>query len=375
MLFYVDHTTRFAHNTGIQRCVRLTARALIELGIPLRPVCWRPDQGFVLATPAQLRHLERWNGPPADAWTLDLDMPIQPAWLLVVELVRSRFGPSVAELTRSARTRGLKLAWVFHDAIPIRLAHLSGGANSLAARSHAAYMRGLASADRVLANSHTTADHLRSFLNQEQLNSTHVQGLPLAQAFPSPRLTTPAKPHRLGAPLRLLCVGSLEARKNHRSMLKALPWLEAHGQGRVTLRIVGWANDPVIAEMVQRGISLGLPVAWIQDADDARLDQLYAWAQVTVYPSIEEGFGLPVAESLWHGRGCVCSGDGALGELAAGGGCLTVDTRNWRSLAEAMTSLVSTPDRLVDLNRAAQQRPLRTWSDYGQQLLAALDVV
>ena len=35
MFFYVDHTTRFAHNTGIQRCVRLTARALLELGIPL----------------------------------------------------------------------------------------------------------------------------------------------------------------------------------------------------------------------------------------------------------------------------------------------------------------------------------------------------
>ena len=101
MFFYVDHTTRFAHNTGIQRCVRLTARALLELGMPLRPVCWQQDQGFVLATPAQLRHLERWNGPPVDAWTLDLDMAIEPAWLLVVELVRSRVGPSVDELTLS----------------------------------------------------------------------------------------------------------------------------------------------------------------------------------------------------------------------------------------------------------------------------------
>ena len=140
------------------------------------------------------------------------------------------------------------------------------------------------------------------------------------------------------------------------------------------LRIVGWANDPAIVALVERAISLGLSVAWIHDADDDRLNQLYAWAQFTVYPSIEEGFGLPVAESLWHGRGCLCSGEGALGELAAEGGCLTVDTRSWRLLAEAMSSLVASPDFLVDLNRAAQQRSLRTWSDYGQQLLAALDV-
>ena len=373
MLFYVDHTTQFAHNTGIQRCVRLTARALIDLGVPLRPVCWRSDQGLVLATPAQLRHLERWNGPPADAWTLDLNTSIEPVWLLVVELVRSRVGPSVNELTRVARTSGLKVAWVFHDAIPIRLAHLYGGQNSLAARSHADYMRGLASADCVLANSHTTARHLSSFLKHEQLPFAHVQGLPLAQACPGTQRVRYLDRHRPGPPLRLLCVGSLEARKNHRTLLKALAWLSAFVEGSIDLRIVGWANDPVIAALVERAISLGLPVAWIQDADDDRLNQLYAWAQFTVYPSIEEGFGLPVAESLWHGRGCLCSGEGALGELAAEGGCLTVDTRNWRSLAEAMASLVTAPDRVVDLNRAAQQRPLRTWSDYGQQLLAALD--
>ena len=374
MFFYVDHTSRFVRNTGIQRCVRLTARALIELGIPLRPVCWRPEQGFVLATPAQLSHLERWNGPPADAWTLDLDMPIEPAWLLVVELVRSRVGPSVVELTHSARQRGLKVAWVFHDAIPIRLAHFYGGLNSLAARSHADYMRGLASADRVLANSHTTADHLRSFLNREELPSAHVHGLPLAQACPGIQRVRRLDCHQTGSPLRLLCVGSLEARKNHRTLLKALAWLLAFKERSVDLRIVGWANDPAIAALVERAISLGLSVAWIHDADDDRLNQLYAWAQFTVYPSIEEGFGLPVAESLWHGRGCLCSGEGALGELAAEGGCLTVDTRSWRLLAEAMSSLVASPDFLVDLNRAAQQRSLRTWSDYGQQLLAALDV-
>ena len=372
MLFYVDHTTRFAHNTGIQRCVRLTARALIELGIPLRPVCWRPDQGFVLATSDQLRHLERWNGPAASAWTMDLETPMTPLWLLVVELVREANKPTPQQMQTAARAMGLKVAWVFHDAIPIRLAHLYGGLQSVAARSHAAYMRGLSVADRVLANSHTTAEHLRSFLNREQLPSTHGQGLPLAQAFPTPRQTPPPEPHQLGSPLRLLCVGSLEARKNHRTLLKALAWLEADSIGMLHLRIVGWANDAAIEGMIQRAVHRGLPVEWIQDVDDARLNQLYAWAQFTVYPSIEEGFGLPVAESLWHGRGCLCSGEGALGELAAEGGCLTVDTRSWRLLADALHSLLRSPYRIAALNAAAQQRRLRSWSDYGQQLLAAL---
>ena len=188
-----------------------------------------------------------------------------------------------------------------------------GGQNSIAARSHADYMRCLASADRVLANSHTTADHLRSFLNREQLPFALVQGLPLAQACPSTQGVRHTDLHQPEPPLRLLCVGSLESRKNHRTLLKALAWLLAFNEESVDLRIVGWANDPAIAALVKRSISLGLPVAWIQDAEDERLNQLYAWAQFTVYPSIEEGFGLPVAESHWHGRGCLCSGEGALG--------------------------------------------------------------
>lgn len=372
MLFYVDHTTRFAYNTGIQRCVRLTARALIELGVPLRPVCWSPDRGFVLATSDQLRHLERWNGPSVGAWTMDLETPMTPPWLLVVELVREVNKPTPQQMQAAAQARGLKVAWVFHDAIPIRLAHLYGGLQSVAARSHAAYMRGLSVADRVLANSHTTADHLRSFLKQEQLPFGHVQGLPLAQACPGTQRVRHMDLHQPEQPLRLLCVGSLEARKNHRTLLKALAWLLAFEDRAVDLRIVGWANDPAIAVLVERAISLGLPLAWIRDADDHRLNQLYAWAQFTVYPSIEEGFGLPVAESLWHGRGCLCSGEGALGELAAEGGCLTVDTRSWRALADALNSLLGSPDRIAALNAAAQQRRLRSWSDYGQQLLAVL---
>ena len=372
MLFYVDHTTRFAHNTGIQRCVRLTARALIELGIPLRPVCWQHDQGFVLATRDQLSHLERWNGPSADSWTLDLATPITPPWLLVVELVREMNKPTPQRMQAAARARGLKVAWVFHDAIPIRLAHLYGGEQSMAASSHAAYMRGLAVTDRVLANSHTTAEHLRSFLQKENLPSAHVQGLPLAQAFPSPRMDCPPETHQFGAPLRLLCVGSLEARKNHRTLLKALAWSKTFSNVMVKLRIVGWANEPKIAALLQRSVRLGLPVEWIQNADDECLDQLYAWSQFTVYPSLEEGFGLPVAESLWHGRGCLCSGDGALGELASGGGCLMVDTRSWRSVADALVTLAASPERIAALNAAAQRRSLRSWSDYGQQLLAAL---
>ena len=91
MLYYVDHTSRFDRNTGIQRCVRSIAKALLALQVPLRPVVWnRSEQDFVLASPDALQHLSRWSGPEPEDWALETPHGVEhpcDSWLLIVELV------------------------------------------------------------------------------------------------------------------------------------------------------------------------------------------------------------------------------------------------------------------------------------------------
>jgi len=65
--------------------------------------------------------------------------------------------------------------------------------------------------------------------------------------------------------------------------------------------------------------SLGRPIRWLKHVDDRTLHQAYRECLFTVYPSLMEGFGIPILESLWHGNRCVCGGNGALGEVARGG--------------------------------------------------------
>ena len=61
---------------------------------------------------------------------------------------------------------------------------------------------------------------------------------------------------------------------------------------------MGWGQHPAVVEMVQKVIQQGLPLRWEANATDERLHQLYSCSLFTVYPSLVEGFGLPVAESL-----------------------------------------------------------------------------
>lgn len=378
MYYYVDHTSRFGRQTGIQRCVRSIAAALIAEAIPLRPVVWdRALVDFAEASPAALNHLARWNGPASCQWSSFRSNHRHPTdhWLLIVELVSGPHQPSAPQLRAAADRRGWRVAWIFHDAIPLRWAHLYGAGAASTAVHHATYMAGLAEFALVLANSHTSATQLHQFWQQRQLTpTTPVQALPLARELPgSPRLESPAS-LSAGQRLSILCVSSLEPRKNHRALLKAMALLVAQDRFPGQLVLVGWANDPRVVAMVQRALALGFPLVWEADADDRRLAELYGWCDITVYPSLEEGFGLPVAESIWQRRPCLCSGEGALGELAAqAGGCYTVDTADWRSLAQGLDGLLHEPALRQHLQAELQLRPQRTWAAYTRELLHHLD--
>ena len=99
------------------------------------------------------------------------------------------------------------------------------------------------------------------------------------------------------------------------------------------------------------------------------LQAAYRRCSFTVYPSLAEGFGLPVLESLQHGRPCVCSGRGALGESTRGGGCLVVEQVDAPGLAHALRRLLTQPEELAALARVGRQRRFRGWHEYADDLL------
>jgi glycosyltransferase involved in cell wall biosynthesis len=86
-----------------------------------------------------------------------------------------------------------------------------------------------------------------------------------------------------------------------------------------------------------------------------------------------EGFGLPIAESLLHGKPCVCGGNGALGEVARGGGCVIVDQTSVDALADGIKTLLLDRQLYAQLSDEARARKFRSWSDYIEKFMAHLE--
>lgn len=169
----------------------------------------------------------------------------------------------------------------------------------------------------------------------------------------------------------LLSVGSIEGRKNHLALLDACERLWAGGE-KFSLHLIGLANAQTGAAALARICALqsaGRPLRYDGPVSDADVTAAYAACTFTVYPSLVEGFGLPVIESLAHGKPCICSARGALGESSAGGGCVALETVDASSLSGAIARLVRSRGEIAMLGSQARTRRFKTWRDYAGEFL------
>lgn len=143
----------------------------------------------------------------------------------------------------------------------------------------------------------------------------------------------------LTAPRFILFVGGADPRKNHRVFLEAASLVQKQLDGR-TLVLVGSATHP-FGSYEQTARSYGLEAQVLcpgrLSRDDLRL--LYSYTDLFVFPSLYEGFGMPVLEAMGCGAPVVTSQTTALGEVA-GDAAVLVDPRNARELGTAITSLL-----------------------------------
>jgi glycosyltransferase involved in cell wall biosynthesis len=217
-------------------------------------------------------------------------------------------------------------------------------------------------AHRVIADSHAVRDQLLALL---RLPAEKVDVVPLG--FGGKRRTEPLPEPELRRRLDIgnddsivLSVSAKRPHKNLMTLLDALALLDA--ERRPTLVLPGYPTEHE-DELRRRAAALGVErntrfLGWI---DDAELEGLYACAACFVFPSLSEGFGLPVLEAMSRGVPVACSGDGAVGEVA-GDAALRFDPRSPRAIAAAVQRLLSDQAEADRLRQAGRVRAARfTW--------------
>jgi glycosyltransferase involved in cell wall biosynthesis len=336
--FDVTKSASAGHRSGL---MRVSARLGDGLGPAVQPVAW-----------------PHWNRAAA-----------RDDWFLTGELFSEAERPGFREFLKNPPCR---LAAIFHDAIPLKLPHITWP-QSVA--RHPEYMKLLASFDRVFAVSAASRSDLVEFWRWQGTEArARVETIALGADFDGAPRAVQISNLRSQISNLLLCVGIIEPRKNQAFLLDVCAQLWREGLA-FELHLVGRVNPhfgrPIVAKI--KSLRKSFPgLNFHEAADDRTLAELYARADASVFPSLAEGCGLPLLESLWRGVPCLCSDLPVLRENADGGGCRAVapnDTTAWKGALQA----VLTDSAVVEKLRAeATGRPLPRWADTAAALRAAL---
>lgn len=176
----------------------------------------------------------------------------------------------------------------------------------------------------------------------------------LLEAYPLPGLrqrvhVVPEGPTDLGAevaplpaglePGFILSVGTLETRKNHLRLLEAHRALRAERPATPELVIAGRPGWGRAGREISGQLAAAEGVRLLGHVDDATLLALYRGAALLAFPSLYEGFGLPLLEAMREGLPALVGSRGALPELA-GGAALEVDAESADSIRAGLTRLL-----------------------------------
>ncbi len=202
--------------------------------------------------------------------------------------------------------------------------------------------------DTVIAVSRFTAEHVEDLLG---VPASRIRVVPHGVRIPDPQAQAREN--------LVLFVGAIQKRKNVARLIRAFERLPDSWR----LALAGAADGYGAAEELEamaaspRRASIDL-LGYVSAAE---LDRLYRRASIFAFPSLDEGFGMPVLEAMAHGVPVVTSNCSAMPEVA-GDAALLVDPQDVDAISSALTRLAGEPSLRADLAQRGLERARRfTW--------------
>lgn len=266
--------------------------------------------------------------------------------------------------------RGFRLSQHINDILPIYQPQLfADGLPEIFEE----YMRiAVKNADIITVISKATQRDVRTYCRQHGVTKPIVRVVRLGD---NPEVADVAKqPAGIAQDEKfILAVGTFEVRKNYQLLYQAVKLAQIEDKSVPRIVIAGrpgWLSAD-LRHMIQHDPHAFRHIVWLSDVSDAELKWLYRHCMFTVFPSVAEGWGLPIAESLQNGKFCLTSGLSSMLEIGEGlvDYFLPYDARECLAKIEYYLA----ENRYREMNaKVASSYQVFTWDESYRQLLSAI---
>jgi glycosyltransferase involved in cell wall biosynthesis len=268
------------------------------------------------------------------------------------------------------RRHGFRYCTIIHDIIPILFPHLVVPHLVPVFEKYFADLAGLA--DYAMCNSEATRRDWTHYCREHGAEMP-ASVFPLGSDVPLAGDSSSAElPDLLHGKRFALFVSTIEPRKNHRMLYEA--WdrcvrskaVDAERDRLVFVGRRGWSVTDLMREIAVNPATRETLLV-LNHVPDALLRLLYQQCAFVVFPSLYEGYGLPLAEALAHGKPCISSSAGSLPEIG-GDLVLRIDPKDTLRWADELAHFMGAPRELDDMAARikAEFRPV-TWEQAAVQ--------
>ena len=367
-----------ALNSGIQHVTRLIAKAFSSHPDFLLVATNSDGSGFTWLSQGELDHLlqESFTSPESD-----LKPNHEPHINLILEDCNILVPEVTKNLDFASRLRAIgaftdnKTFFIGYDLIPILGPEY---VSPVEIETFANYLLATSESTGIICISDQTRNEFNGYLKARETVADYNGKLLTLQLPVEPRIRllsseVPGEFKSLVGESYFLCVGTIEPRKNQLRVIAAFEELWARGL-RNPIVFVG-RIAPTSENEFKQSIhnQLGAIIFHYSDIPQSDLDWLYQNCLATIQVSSYEGFGLPVVESISHGKPVLVNPFGVQFELAEGNGGLPVDDISVSAIADSLEKIAKNSELRKELSDQALNAKFPTIDDYARGIVKILN--
>lgn len=287
----------------------------------------------------------------------------------------------LAAVAQLKRAQGLRFVGLVYDLLPIRRPEFF--TDDVGRDRFTRFIDGLIeTADALCAISTYVARDVEAYARERNATVRPVVAVPLCSELNrhvAPRLTPALSRHELAPGRFAVFVSTINPRKNHLWAYRLWRRLvEELGDAAPTLVFAGqrgWRYEELLRLMSADALMWNRKLRFVEAPTDGEMAWLYANCAFSIFPSLFEGWGLPIVESLSYGKYCLAADNTSLPE-AGQGLAFHADALDDEAWLREIRRVVTEPGYLEAANARIRQRFVdRGWNEVGAEILAVIESV
>lgn len=366
----INHSVRQSSTEAASATKPLVLRKYLPGGIRRRLSPLARIAGKAARFIKVLHRAQNQQNKPISATSVKTEFVLAPTDTLFVFADWHGSDPAFVDYLVRQKHQGIRLIQICYDMLPLVTPQFSGHATKTL-KNYCQKIYPLC--DIIFAISKHTKSDIQKWLTHNNLKVPRIEVFRLGDDFVVAKPEKPSEEIFRAEQPFILCVGSIEIRKNHNLLYYAYKLALQRGIDLPNLVIVGrrgWKTDDLF-ELINNDPDIVKKFCVLENATDQELTWLYKNSIFSIYPSFYEGWGLPIAESIAHGTPCIASNTSSMPEVA-GDIISYFDPYSTDECLEAITNMLKPAVRNNARKKLTAYKPV-SWDETFSQIKKTME--